>query len=71
MVIRNERTRCRGLTLVEVLVVVAIIGLLVGLLMPAVNAARESSRKIVFNNNLQPAPLRRTGGLLLYFGDHG
>jgi prepilin-type N-terminal cleavage/methylation domain-containing protein len=53
MAIRNRRTRCRGLTLIEVLVVVAIIGLLVGLLMPALNGARESSRKTTCNNNLR------------------
>jgi prepilin-type N-terminal cleavage/methylation domain-containing protein len=44
---------CRGLTLVEVLVVIAIIGLLVGLLMPALSGARESSRKTACNNNLR------------------
>jgi prepilin-type N-terminal cleavage/methylation domain-containing protein len=53
MVMRNQRPRCRGLTLIEVLVVVAIIGLLVGLLMPALNGAREASRKITCNNNLR------------------
>jgi prepilin-type N-terminal cleavage/methylation domain-containing protein len=53
MVMRNQRPRCRGLTLIEVLVVVAIIGLLVGLLMPALNGAREASRKTTCNNNLR------------------
>lgn len=41
----------RGFTLVELLVVIAIIGVLVGLLVPAVNAAREASRRAVCNNN--------------------
>ena len=51
--LRPQRNQSQAFTIVELLVVIAIIGILVAVLLPAINAAREAARRMQCSNKLR------------------
>ncbi|MEQ9460354.1 MAG: prepilin-type N-terminal cleavage/methylation domain-containing protein [Phycisphaeraceae bacterium] len=66
MLIKDSQIRRRGFTLIELLVVISIIALLIGILLPALGAARDTARSAVCLSNLRQVGV----GVYAYVQDH-
>ena len=58
---RNQKSRLRGVTIVELLVIICIVSILIALALPAIQEARESARRSQCGNNLRQIGLATHG----------